>query len=82
MKFSEMTYKRPDFETVKTEIRAKLDVFKNAKNAEEQIRCLDEINAVADFLAVREVIIRAVGKMHRDEVGNVLVCKFVRISYL
>ena len=42
MKFSEMTYKRPDFETVKTEIRAKLDAFKNAKNAEEQIRCLDE----------------------------------------
>ena len=46
MKFSEMTYKRPDFETVKKEIRAKLDAFKNAKNAEEQIRSLDEINAI------------------------------------
>ena len=46
MKFSEMIYKRPDFETVKTELRAKLESFKNAKNAEEQIKCLDEINAI------------------------------------
>ncbi len=46
MKFSEMIYKRPDFEAVKTELRAKLESFKNAKNADEQIKCLDEINAI------------------------------------
>lgn len=56
MKFSEMTYKRPDFETVKTEIRAKLDAFKNAKNAEEQIRCLDEINAIRNDLDTQSVL--------------------------
>ena len=46
MKFSEMTYKRPDFESYKKEIRAKIEAFKNAKNAEEQIRLLDEINVL------------------------------------
>ena len=46
MKFSEMTYKRPDFENYKKEIRAKIDAFKSAKNAEEQIRLLDEINVL------------------------------------
>jgi M3 family oligoendopeptidase len=57
MKFSEMTYKRPDFETVKTEIRAKLDAFKNAKNAEEQIRCLDEINAIRSNIDTQSVLV-------------------------
>ena len=56
MKFSEMTYKRPDFETVKTEIRAKLDEFKNAKNADEQIKCLDEINAIRNNLDTQSVL--------------------------
>ena len=57
MKFSEMTYKRPDFETVKTEIRAKLDAFKNAKNADEQIRCLDEINAIRSDIDTQSVLV-------------------------
>ena len=57
MKFSEMTYKRPDFETVKKEIRAKLDAFKNAKNAEEQIRCLDEINAIRSNIDTQSVLV-------------------------
>ena len=56
MKFSEMTYKRPDFETVKTEIRAKLDAFKNAKSAEEQIKCLDEINAIRIDIDTQSVL--------------------------
>jgi len=56
MKFSEMTYKRPDFETVKTEIRAKLDEFKNAKSADEQIKCLDEINAIRNNLDTQSVL--------------------------
>ena len=46
MKFSEMIYKRPDFENYKKEIRTKIDAFKNAKNAEEQIRLIDEINVL------------------------------------
>lgn len=46
MKFSEMTYKRPDFENYKKEIRTKIDAFKSAKSAEEQIRLLDEINVL------------------------------------
>ena len=57
MKFSEMIYKRPDFETVKTELRAKLESFKNAKNADEQINCLDEINAIRSNIETQSVLV-------------------------
>ena len=54
MKFSEMTYKRPDFENYKKEIRAKIDAFKNAKTAEEQIRFLDEINVLRNEIDTQQ----------------------------
>ncbi|MCR4939163.1 MAG: M3 family oligoendopeptidase [Treponemataceae bacterium] len=50
MKFSEMPYKRPDFEACKTELRSKIEAFKNAENAEEQIRCIDEINVLHNHI--------------------------------
>lgn len=50
MKFSEMPYKRPDFEAYKTELRGKIEAFKNAKNADEQIRYIDEINVLHNHI--------------------------------
>ena len=50
MKFSEMIYKRPDFDNFKKEIRSKIDAFKNAKDAGEQINLIDEINVLRNHI--------------------------------
>ena len=56
MKFSEYPYSRPDFESFKKEIRSQIQDFANAKDAEEQIRILDDINVLRSHIQTLSTI--------------------------
>src|SRR5689334_19185114 len=43
MKFSEIPYSRPDFETYKSQFNKTLDSFKNAASANDQLKAFKEI---------------------------------------
>ena len=50
MKFSEFKYERPDFNLYKEKMISLIDQFKVAKNAEEQLKVVSEINEIRNHI--------------------------------
>jgi len=46
MKFKDFPYKRPDVEVFSKDFYAQLEVFIHSENAEQQIECIEKINAI------------------------------------
>lgn len=50
MKFFEFKYERPDFNLYKEKMISLIDQFKVAKNAEEQLKVVSEINEIRNHI--------------------------------